>query len=383
MITSTPAAAPRTGPDETPFHDRVLPDRVLPEHLARTAVRGAAVTGGGQAVRLAIGLGATAILARLLTPGDYGLVAMTVVVTGFVQVFRDAGLTSAMIQRREITHGQVSSLFWLNLALGCLLAGILVAMSPWVAAFYGEPKLGPITRALALTFVLGGLTLQHQALLRRQMRFPALVTLEIVSAAVGAVVAIAMALRGFEYWSLVGMAIGTAAANAIGVWIAVPWRPGPPRRGSGTRSLVKFGSDVLAFDVVNYFARQADNLLIGWYWGPAALGLYDRAYGLMMLPLNQVNAPLAAVAVPVLSRARTDSAKFGRFVLSALQLLASATIPMVAAIVVFADEIVLLGLGPGWTEVAHLFRLLAVAAAGRAISNTVGWVLISLGHTKK
>src|SRR5437773_2322404 len=198
-------------------YDYCLKTHAVAENINRKSARGAAATAVNQTANFILRFGSTAVLARLLTPHDYGLVGMTAVITGFVGIFKDAGLTSATIQRAEISHSQVSMLFWINLLLGCAIAVILVAISPGVAALYGESRLTGITCALAVPFVFGGLTVQHQALLRRQMRFDALAIIDIVSLTAGIGVGIFMAWRSFGYWSLAGMSITIAAVNAAGV----------------------------------------------------------------------------------------------------------------------------------------------------------------------
>jgi O-antigen/teichoic acid export membrane protein len=377
---SVPLPPVKTNPTDTPLE---LASAPAGQSLKRRSVRGAASTGLGQAVKFVTRFGTTAVLARLLSPEDFGLVAMTIVITGFVSMFADAGLSTATIQREKITQGQISTLFWINVLLGVGIAGFTAAISGLIALFYGEPRLQAISIALAVTFVLGGLSIQHQALLRRQMRFTTLALIEVGSMVIGAVVGIVMALLGFGYWSLVGMPIGTVFATLIMVWIAVPWRPGFAHNLREAKPLLSFGGDILTFNVVNYFSRQADTLLIGWYWGAVSLGFYDKAYTMLLLPIKQINGPLAAVAIPTLSRARVDPAQFRRFFLSCVQMVASACIPMVLGIALFADELVLLWLGPKWMESADLFRLLAVAAAVGAVNNPVGWLLISTGQTRR
>ncbi|HEX2100839.1 MAG TPA: lipopolysaccharide biosynthesis protein [Candidatus Synoicihabitans sp.] len=384
-MTSSTGNLTSTAPEPTPpdRSSRIFARHRYDADLKRTAVRGAAVTGVSQAGKMVLRFGSTAILARLLSPEDYGLVAMTAVITGFVAIFRDAGLTTATVQREEITHSQISTLFWINVALGGFTALLLAALSPAVAAFYQDSRLVPVTAALAIGFVFSGLTVQHQALLRRQMRFMALAVIDLVSMLVGVIVAVLMARAGFRYWSLVGMNLSMAVANTVAVWWMLDWRPGRPRRDPTVRPMLKFGSDVLGFDVINYFARQADTLLIGWWWGAVTLGLYDRAYNMLLMPIRQINAPLAAVAVPALSRARNNPSQFCHYYLNSLQLVTSVSVPFVLVLALFADEFVRLWLGPGWEECAALFRLLAVAAAIGAMSNPIGWLLLSLGQTRR
>jgi len=144
------------------------------------------------------------ILARLLTPHDFGLVAMVTTVTSFLRVFKDAGLSIATVQRERITHAQVSNLFWINIAVSILGTLILAASAPVIARFYHNPRLITITLLLSTTFLISGSTIQHQALLKRQMRFKALALIEVGSMAVGVLIGILMALRGYRYWSLVG-----------------------------------------------------------------------------------------------------------------------------------------------------------------------------------
>jgi O-antigen/teichoic acid export membrane protein len=259
----------------------------------------------------------------------------------------------------------------------------LAAVSPLVAVMFREPRLTAITIALGLSFVLGGMTVQHQALLRRRLRFTTLAVIEIIPMSAGILTAIVMAHAGLGYWALVGMTLGGAAANLVAVLVALPWRPGGPRRGSGVVPMLKFGGDVLSFHVVNYFSRNADNLLIGWWWGATPLGLYEKAYTLLLLPVHQINAPLAAVAVPTLSRTRDDPARFRRYFLNCLQMLASVGVPTVLAIALFADQVVALWLGSQWQASATLFRLLSVAALLSALTNPMGWMLISAGFSRR
>lgn len=351
--------------------------------MRRRAVRGGAVTGAGQALAFAIRFGATAILARQLVPADFGLVAIVAVVAGFVGMFTDAGLTIATVQQDRITHEQVSSLFWINAALGCLLAATLAALAYPIAAVYEEPRLVGIAHVLSVTFVLAGLTVQHQALLRRAMRFKTIVVVNTGSLLLGAATGAGMAVAGYGYWSLVGMAIATAIGKASLSWALTGWVPGGMRRGSGVRPMLRVGGDVLCFDTVNYFARNADNLLIGWYWGAGALGFYEKAYSLVIAPIAQINAPLSSVAIPALSRLKTERERYANFVLHAIQLQASIVVPIIILLTIYAHEVTRIWLGPGWERTAILFQLLGIAATIRALTNPTGWLLISLGYTKR
>ena len=243
--------------------------------MGSRVIRGGAITLISQGAQFFISMAGTVVLARLLTPRDYGLIGMVTVITGFLTMFKDMGLSQATIQREELTHEQTSNLFWVNVGASTLIALITVALAPLVARFYGEPLLAWITVALAAGFIFGGFTVQHQALLRRQMRFGLLAASSIIAAVVGLLVGIFLAWRGARYWALVGQQLTVALVTAITVWVFCGWRPALPSRRSGVGDLLAFGGNVTGFNVVNYFARNGDNLLIGKMWGSASLGLYE------------------------------------------------------------------------------------------------------------
>ena len=334
-------------------------------------------------MNFAFRFGSTAVLARLLTPQDYGIVAMTVVITGFALLIGDGGLTWATVQKMDIKREQVSNLFWVNAVIGCFITLSLVLLSPVVAIFYGEPKVEGVTCGLALTFFLSGLTVQHQALLKRQMRFNAIAIIDIGSTVSSIATAIIMATLGYRYWALVGMAFGYHFIKMLAVWTAVPWIPGLPRRGFGIRPLLNFGTNIMGFNMFNYFSRNMDNLLIGRYWGPAYLGIYEKAYNLLLFPISQINAPLTTVVVPALSRLNSEPEKFKRYFLTVFQVVASFITPIIFSITIFADQVVEFWLGAGWFDCADIFRFISIAALLGAISSPIGWLLISTGKTRR
>src|SRR5262245_17724291 len=248
----------------------------LASDLGLHTARGAAVTIASQGLKLALNLISTMVLARLLTPEDYGLVGMVAVITGFVGIFKDLGLSSATIQRADLNEGQISTLFWVNVVGRVAIMILTVSLAPLVARFYGDQRLLWITIVTAGGFVCGGLTVQHEALLKRRMRFVALATAEIVSLVVSLVVAIEFAWHGAKYWALVISQLTGALVYAASVWTLCRWRPGSPVLDSGARLMLAFGRNLTGFTVMNYFARNLDNMLIGRYWGSEQLGLYAR-----------------------------------------------------------------------------------------------------------
>jgi PST family polysaccharide transporter len=200
---------------------------------------------------------------------------------------------------------------------------------------------------------------------------------------VGYTVGIFMAWKGLSYWALVGSQLGVIVTTTAMTWAACRWRPGWPKRNSGAGSMVKFGGNLTGFATVNFFARNIDNLLIGRVWGAEQLGLYSRAYQLMMLPIDQINEPITSVAVPSLSRVTDSPENYRRAYLRMLEKIAMLTMPAVALMIATSDWIVAIVLGPQWSPVAKLFGILGVGALIQPITNTTGWLFITQGRAKE
>lgn len=355
----------------------------LTADLKGRSVRGGAITVVSQACKFILQTGSTIVLARLLTPADFGLIAMVTAVTNFALIFRDLGLSTATIQKADINHDQISTLFWVNAALGVSVAAVVFALAPAVAWFYDDPRLTPVTMALATTFIFGGLTVQHQAMLQRHMRFFAIGLVEIIAMAVSVVVAVIAALLGTGYWSLVIMHISLAIVMTLGMWCAFPWKPGLPKRRVGTRSMLRFGGHITGFNIVNYFARNADNILIGKFIGATALGFYSKAYALLMLPITNLRGPMSAVATPALSLLQKEPTKYKTYYEKIVTIIAFLSMPLIVYLAIYAEEVIILILGRQWLPVARIFQVLAIAAFIQPAESTRGLVLISLGQGRR
>ena len=327
--------------------------------IKKQAVRSVAVTLGAQAIKFIIGLGVTMVLARLLTPKDYGVVAMVGVITGFVAIFRDGGLSIANVQRADITEAQISTLFWVNAALGVCTALVLALLSPFVAWFYDDNAMIWLLLALAVPFILGGLTAQLQALLQRQMRFKAIAFIEIAGLVISAAAGITAAAAGWGSWALVTMTVVLAVVNTCLVFFLCRWRPSRPVRGAGVRSMLKFGGELTASKFLDSLACSVDIVLLGKFFAAEMVGLYTRAQTLMLQPLTQIMPPLLNVALPVLSRLAERPESFRRVFLDLLQLTAFASSFITVLLVVGGDWLISIFLGPRWIEVSDILRLMA------------------------
>jgi O-antigen/teichoic acid export membrane protein len=346
----------------------------------RISVRGGAASIFGQGFGAALQIGTTIFLARLLSPTDYGLQGMVLSLTNFLFLFKDAGLSTPTVQSQNLTHEQASGLFWINISVGVALTILVAAMGPVLAIFYKEPRLLWLTVASSLVFLFNGAAIQHHALLERSMRFTTNMQVGLVSSVIGTVVAIVMAALGFRYWALIAQNICIPLVDAVAVWIAMPWIPGRPRRTSEIRTMLRFGGTVTLNSLVVYFAYNTEKILLGRFWGAAALGLYGRAYQLANLPVQQLINAIGGVAFPVLARMQNDLPRLRRSYLKFYSVVVSMIVPVVISCVVFADEIVHTILGPKWSGVASVLRLLAPTALVFAVVNPTSWVLRATGQ---
>jgi PST family polysaccharide transporter len=256
----------------------------------------------------------------------------------------------------------------------------LFAAAPFLAQFYGQPELTEITRWLALAFVVSGATTQHWALLRRQMRFSAIARIDVGSELLGMATAVVAALAGAGLWALVAQRLVYCGTVMLATWSASRWRPGWPRRCPGLKALLIFGGSVTGSGIVNVLGRTIDQVLIGWYWGPLSLGLYERAYKLLMNPINTVTVPLYSVGMPALSRLHDDPERYRRAYILLSEKLAMLTVPAGALMVVTADWIVALLLGAQWHQSAPIVAWLGVAAALMPVGVATGLLFVTQGR---
>lgn len=349
--------------------------------LARRATRGAALMLAARAGSTMAALAATAVLARLVAPEEYGLVAIVLSVFALARCLEEVGLGEATVQRAGISAEQVSSLFWLNALLGLVLSGAFAAASFPLAALVGRPDAAPFFAALSPLFLLSALGAQHRALLRRELRFRPLALAQSGAVVVGAALGIAAASRGAGAWALVAQQLAAASTLLAGAWIGSGWRPGAPRLAAGMRPLLRFGAEVTGSQFVTALSRNLDNILIGRFIGAATLGAYDRAFQLMMLPATHFNQPLTSAISPALSRLQHDPEAYRRLYRAATEVVASVAFPIAVFTAAAAPAIVATVLGPAWTESAPLLRALAPCGLMLSLNIGTGWVYQSLGQT--
>jgi O-antigen/teichoic acid export membrane protein len=349
--------------------------------LSQKAVAGTGWSGLATVVRQALSFGSVALLARLLGPSAYGLIGMATILTAFLSVFRDLGTTYAVIQRPNVSARLLSSLFWVNCGIGAVLCLIAIAISVPVAAFFHEPQLGGIVRALAVCFPLTSAGMMHYALLSREMAFKKIAIADLASAAAGYAVAIPAALWGFGVWSLVLSNIANAAVATGMYWKFSGWRPAWEFDREEVRSVARFSLNLSGFSLVNYFSRNADNLIIGRVLGSVELGYYQMAYNLMMYPIQNLTQVLGQVLFPAFARIQNDDERFRSAYIRSSMLLALITFPVVAGLWVVADPLIRTLLGRKWVPAILLFQILAPVGLVQSVQSSVGQIYVAKGRT--
>jgi len=322
----------------------------------------------------------TIVLARLLTPDDFGLVAMVAALYMLLQNLGVNGFIEAIISAKEINHKQISTLFWVNVGLCIALTLLLMALAPLIARFYKEPRLESITIAIAFSIILAGLSTQHSALLRRNMRFYHTSANHVSAMVISTIVAIALALLGCRYWSLVARDVTFRLAFAAGAWILCQWRPALPALGTGVMPLLKFVMNAYGNFSMNYFSRNLEKVLIGWRYGTQSLGYYGRAYHLFATPANQLSAPLTNVVLAALSRLRSDPERYRRSYLNSISMIAFVGMALSATLTLIGSDLILLLLGSQWNKAGQIFTAFGPCIGLMLIYATHGWLHLSLGR---
>jgi PST family polysaccharide transporter len=330
-------------------------------------------------LNIVVQVGSTILLARLLNPQDYGLVAMVFALIGFGPMLIDFGTTDATVQKPRITPAEASALFWLKVAIGGTLALLVAGGSEFIAAFYGESTLTGIAIASSLTLIMAALSSQHFALMRRAMQFKHIAVIDITSNAVSSIIAIGMALTGWGYWALVAKPILMVTLSAVAAWVVCPWVPGRPRYCAGSAEMVRFGLGVTGFTMTDYWARSADRISIGYFYGAGSLGYFQNAF-LLYDNVLSVFTQLHDVAVASLSKLRSDLGELKRSWAAALSSLTFFSAGGFAVLAVTAEDLVVLLLGQKWTLAGPLVCIFAIKGIAHVTERSLGWLHVAAGR---
>lgn len=333
-----------------------------------------------QVSRQAITFLTTILLARFLSPAEFGIVGMATVFTGFVAILNDVGIGGALIQKESVTEEHLASMFWLNLVAGIGLCGITWLIAPALATFFDSPPLTEVLRSLGFLFIAGALGVVQQCVLMRELNFRGLSLVETAATLLSALLAFILAWRGFGYWSLVTQLVLVPTVTTAGLWLTSRWRPRFVFKWRAAKELLSFGMHMAGFNGINYLARNMDYLVVGKFLGPTALGHYSLAFRLMMYPLQSISTAVGRVAFPVLSRRANDLSQVREGYLKLIKGVSLATFPMVVGIFSIAPDFVLLAYGPEWAATGRILQILCLAGLVQSVGTTVGVVYQSLGR---
>jgi O-antigen/teichoic acid export membrane protein len=351
--------------------------------LRRLAVRGAGVTVFSQGLAFAIQTIATVVLARLLTPADFGVVTMVTTFSLLLMSFGQNGYTEAVIQRPEMDRSLASNLFWINVGVGLVLAIAFAAAGSTLARFYGDQRVAHVAVGISLTIFVSGTSVLHLALLKRAMRFTVTSINDVLSGVFSVALMVTLAWAGWGYWALVVGAVAKPLVQSLGAWYLCRWIPGLPSRANGTASVVRFAINVYGRFSLNYSTRNMDNLLVGWRFGPSSLGFYKKAYDLFVLAANQLLTPVQEVALSTLSRLDRESPQYRRYFLNGLSILAFVGMGIGACLTLEAKDLIRLLLGPQWNMSARIFMLFGPGIGIMLIYNTSGLIHLSIGKAHR
>lgn len=365
----------------TNHNERYLAPPDLRQDLARRTAKGGFVGIVAQGIRLVLQIGGTAVLSRLLSPSDFGLVALAATVTVFMAMFTDMGLSGATIQRHEIDQQLVSTLLAINIGIGLLLWLVACLVAPAAGWFFEDPAIAWLIVCVALAIPLTAAGAQHNALLIRTMQWTKVQSVPIIGQFVGLALAIVLLLTAeIGYWALAVQQVAAALASLAMLWTLCRWRPSWPLDVRAARQSIAFGGYVTGANVVNYFHRQGDNLLIGWRWGTTELGYYSRGYNLLTLPISIIQSTMSSIAVPALSRIQHDEEAWNAAFLKLICVSNLLGIGLCAVIFAVAEPLILLVLGAQWKPVVPIFQLLALSSVMATSSNCMSWVFLSRGQ---
>lgn len=334
-----------------------------------------------QGGRTVLQLTSLIVLSRLLAPSEYGLMAMATVVINFATLLRDMGTAAAVVQKQNLTEDTKNTVFWLNVALGLTLAVGLLALSPLIAEIFRSPRLMPVLWVLALVFPITSSGAVHQALFERNNGFRLLARVELVASGGGLALAIFMAWLDFGVYSLAAQALATAILATTQLWIASGWRPQRRWNQQEFRGLLGFSGHLTGFTFINYFARNADAMIIGRVLGSVALGIYSQAYKVMMFPLQSMTYVASRALFPIMSRQQNDKPQMARLYFRSVGVIATLTAPLMAGVWLLREPFIVLMLGPRWTEVATILAWLAPVGFIQSLTSTTGTVFMATGRT--
>ncbi len=364
-------------------NNQYIQNEGLATDLKHQAIRGAGFALFSRTINYFIAIGGTVVLARILTPDDFGLVTMVTTITLLLGNFGTNGFPEAIIKEHELSHAMVSNLFWIHIGTNFLLILVFLALTPLIVWFYGEERIRPIIYMMSISIIIPCFSAHHLALLRRNMMFARFAGNEIAATFLSSSLGIMLAAGGFGYWAIVFRRMSVSFFSAIGAWMLCGWRPSLPNFQVNVSKMFNYALHTYGSFVTAYFTRNMDKLLIARFHGSVPLANYDRAYHIFLVPTNQLTGTLNNVALPVLSRLVGERERYIKYFLKSIAHMSFIGMFVSVVTVAIGKDLVLLLLGPKWDLAGELLQILGPAIGMTIVDRTNGWLHLSLGHADR
>lgn len=352
-------------------------------NLRRTAISGSAFIALSQICKITLQFATLLVVSRLLSPEDFGIIAMVMPIVGILPLIQDFGLQQALIQARSVSDAELNRIFWLNVAIAATTGALLVVSAPLVAFLYGESRVEALLVFWAVPIVITSIGIHHIGLLNRHLRFRSIALIESASAVGTSFAAVSGALLFGNYWAIFASTTAGSVVTLVLAWNATRWFPNSPAVPARIGHLVRFGADLTGADILNYLSRNIGNVVIATVFGAAKLGLYDLSYKLVLLPISHVNAPIGRVLQPLLGRIRDEPERYRRVYLLIASSVIWAMSPAICVLAVATSEIAGFLLGDQWGQAVQALSWLALAGLCSPLASTAVWLFVTQHRTRE
>ncbi|MBG6236600.1 PST family polysaccharide transporter [Pedobacter sp. CAN_A7] len=329
-----------------------------------------------------VGLVITGFLARLISPSEFGILGMVSLSTGFLNVLKDFGFGAALIQKKTVTDEEYSTVFWFNLIIGAFLALVVFFAAPLLGQFFKEEKVVSVSRVLSFTFVINSLGIVWNNRLVKDVAFKQIFYRTFLSTIISGIIGVFLAFKGYGIWALVAQMYMSLIINTILNYLRVRWLPQFVFSRNHLKELWNFGLPLLGDQIINYWVRNIDNILIGRVLGKDSLAFYNKGYSLMLLPVRQLTGTLTKVLFPSFSMIQDDKGQIGNIYLKMSSVIAFIAFPLMICLSMLAEPLILIVYGENWKQVIPIFQVLSILGMFQALGSLSGNIYLSLGETK-
>lgn len=323
----------------------------------------------------------SAVLSRLITPAEFGIVGMVTMITGFLNTIKDFGFGAALVQKKNVTDDEYSTIFWINILIGVLLCFVVYTLSDSISNFFDEPDVAIIAKVMSFTFIINSIGIIWGNRLVKDVAFDQIFYRRFIALVVSGVCGICIAIAGYGMWALVSQVyVNLLVVTILSYW-RVKWLPKLVLNWSYIKDLTKFSLPLFTEQAVNYWFRNIDNLLVGKILGKESLAFYNKAYSLMLLPVRQLTGTLTKVLFPSFSLIQDDKVKIGSIYLKISRSIAFISFPLMIILSTLSESVIIFLYGEQWSPSIPIFRILSLLGMFQSIGALTGNIYMSQGKT--